>query len=76
MQPATKWIAPRQWRKNVSYQYIGLSGGDFQLTAEKLGNTERTLQINYSRPAVGEFAAQMVGFLTLCTQRQSIAHGQ
>jgi len=62
MQPATKWIAPRQWRKNVSYQYIGLSGGDFQLTAEKLGNTERTLQINYSRPAVGEFAAQMVGF--------------
>ncbi|WP_246218916.1 hypothetical protein [Pseudomonas izuensis] len=62
MQPGTKWIAPRQWRKNVSYQYIGLSGGDFQLTAEKLGNTERTLQINYSRPAIGEFAAQMFSF--------------
>jgi hypothetical protein len=61
-QPATKWIAPRQWRKNVSYQYIGISGGDFQLTAEKLGNTERTLQINYSRPALEEFAAQMSGF--------------
>lgn len=61
-QPATKWIAPRQWRKNVSYQYIGISGGDFQLTAEKLGNTERTLQINYSRPALEEFSAQMSGF--------------
>lgn len=61
-QPATKWIAPRQWRKNVSYQYIGISGGDFQLTAEKLGNTERTLQLNYSRPALEEFAAQMSGF--------------
>lgn len=61
-QPATRWIAPRQWRKNVSYQYIGISGGDFQLTAEKLGNTERTLQINYSRPALEEFSAQMSGF--------------
>lgn len=60
--PKTVWITSQQWRKNVSYQYVKRSGGDMALTAEKLGNTEATLRQNYSRPALEDYAAEMVGF--------------
>ncbi|MCW3148167.1 hypothetical protein N8H22_06040 [Stutzerimonas stutzeri] len=60
--PNTGWVTPTQWRKNVSYQYLRLSGGDMALAAEKLGNTEATLRQSYSRPALEDFAAEMTVF--------------
>jgi len=60
--PYTSWVTPTQWRKNVSYQYVRLSGGDMALAAEKLGNTEATLRQSYSRPALEDFAAEMTAF--------------
>lgn len=57
--PNMVWVTPTQWRKNVSYQYVRLSGGDMSLAAEKLGNTEETLRQSYSRPALEDFAAEM-----------------
>lgn len=57
--PNITWVPAVQWRKNLSYQYISSSGGDTALTAEKLGNTEKTLRKNYSRPALEDFASQM-----------------
>lgn len=60
--PNTCWVTPTQWRKNVSYQYVRLSGGDMALAAEKLGNTEATMRQSYSRPALEDFAAEMTVF--------------
>jgi len=60
--PKTVWVTPTQWRKNASYQYVKLSGGDMALTAEKLGNTEDTVRQAYSRPALEDFAGEMAGF--------------
>lgn len=60
--PNTAWINPTQWRKNISYQYIKLSGGDMLLTAEKLGNTEETIRQSYSRPALEDFVKEMMSF--------------
>lgn len=66
--PKTAWVTPTQWRKNVSYQYVKLSGGDMALTAEKLGNTEDTVRQSYSRPALEDFAVEMAGFFELMHQ--------
>lgn len=60
--PETVWVTPTQWRKNVSYQYVSLSGGDMALTAEKLSNTEETVRQAYSRPALEDFAGEMTSF--------------
>lgn len=60
--PETVWVTPTQWRKNVSYQYVRLSGGDMALTAEKLSNTEETIRQAYSRPALEDFAGEMASF--------------
>lgn len=60
--PNTVWINPTQWRKNISYQYIKLSGGDMLLTAEKLGNTVETIRQSYSRPALEDYAKEMTSF--------------
>ncbi|SDT96168.1 hypothetical protein [Geopseudomonas guangdongensis] len=60
--PRTMWVTPRQWRKNVSYQYVKLSGGDMTLTAEKLSNTEDMVRQAYSRPALEDFAGEMASF--------------
>lgn len=60
--PQTVWVTPTQWRKNVSYQYVKLSGGDMTLTAEKLSNTEDTVRQAYSRPALEDFAEEMASF--------------
>jgi len=60
--PNTVWVTPTHWRKNVSYQYVKLSGGDLTLTAEKLSNTEDTVRQAYSRPALEDFAGEMAGF--------------
>lgn len=57
--PHINWVTASQWRKNISYQYISLSGGDTALTAEKLSNTESTLAKNYTRPALDDFASQI-----------------
>ncbi|MCK1783319.1 hypothetical protein L9Z73_02765 [Pseudomonas sp. TNT11] len=61
--PKTIWVTPTQWRKNVSYQYVKLSGSDMSLTAEKLGNTETTLRQSYSRPALEDYATEISHFL-------------
>jgi hypothetical protein len=61
--PKTNWVTPTQWRKNVSYQYVKLSGHDMSLTAEKLGNTETTLRQSYSRPALEDYATEISHFL-------------
>ncbi|MDA3374625.1 hypothetical protein JR314_32445 [Pseudomonas aeruginosa] len=66
--PKTAWVTPTQWRKNVSYQYVKLSGGDMALTAEKLGNTEETVRQAYSRPALEDFAVEMASFFELMHQ--------
>ncbi|MEO8641321.1 hypothetical protein [Pseudomonas sp.] len=66
--PKTAWVTPMQWRKNVSYQYVKLSGGDMALTAEKLGNTEETVRQAYGRPALEDFAVEMTGFFELMHQ--------
>jgi len=66
--PKTAWVTPMQWRKNVSYHYVKLSGGDIALTAEKLGNTEDTVRQAYSRPALEDFAAEIANFLELMYQ--------
>lgn len=63
--PHIKWVTATQWRKNISYQYISLSGGDTSLTAEKLSNTESTLAKNYTRPALDEFASQISNLFEL-----------
>lgn len=60
--PETVWVTPTHWRKNVSYQYVRLSGGDMALTAEKLSNTEDTVRQAYSRPALEDFAGEMASF--------------
>lgn len=60
--PETVWVAPTHWRKNVSYQYVRLSGGDMALTSEKLGNTVDTVRQAYSRPALEDFAGEMTSF--------------
>lgn len=60
--PETVWITPTHWRKNVSYQYVRLSGGDMALTAEKLSNTVDTVRQAYSRPAIEDFAGEMTSF--------------
>ncbi|MGU3862443.1 hypothetical protein ACVXHM_33740 [Pseudomonas aeruginosa] len=60
--PNTRWVSTTQWRKNVSYQYVKLSGGDMLLTAEKLGNTEKTVRETYSRPALEDYATEMTSF--------------
>ena len=61
--PKTIWVTPKQWRKNVSYQYVKLSGSDLSVTAEKLGNTEATLRQSYSRPALEDYATEISHFL-------------
>ncbi len=66
--PKTVWITPTHWRKNVSYQYVKLSGGDMALTAEKLSNTEDTVRQAYSRPALEDFAGEMAGFFEAMLQ--------
>lgn len=60
--PRTKWVTPSQWRKNVSYHYVKLTGGDMALTAEKLGNTEKTVRESYSRPALEDYVTEMAVF--------------
>ncbi|WEX14242.1 hypothetical protein P2T68_27045 [Pseudomonas sp. G11] len=62
LMPAVAWIKPTDYRKNVSYQYLKMSGGDTLLTAQKLGNTVGTIESHYGRPSLEDFAEEFSKF--------------
>ncbi|WP_156485976.1 hypothetical protein [Pseudomonas sp. ABFPK] len=66
--PKTTWVISEHWRKNVSFQYVKLSGGDLTLTAEKLGNNESTVKDNYCRPSLEDYAREMSTFFASAHQ--------
>ncbi|KPW27376.1 Uncharacterized protein ALO59_00480 [Pseudomonas amygdali pv. mellea] len=73
--PTVVWIRPTDYRKNVSYQYLKLSGGDTLLTAQKLGNTVGTIESHYGRPSIEDFAEEFTNFFD-SMQRAAIMRGR
>lgn len=41
------WVVPREWRWNVSYEYLKASKGDIRMTARVLGNSTDTVRKHY-----------------------------
>ncbi|PBP72739.1 hypothetical protein CCL21_04750 [Pseudomonas syringae] len=73
--PTVVWIRPTDYRNNVSYQYLKISGGDTLLTAQKLGNTVGTIESHYGRPSLEDFAEEFTNFFD-SMQRAAIMRGR
>lgn len=66
--PNLNWVTPKEWRQNVSSEYLRLSGGDTHLVAEKLGNTEGVVRAHYGRPSFEDSADQLHSFFNALHQ--------
>lgn len=66
--PNLSWVTPKEWRQNVSSEYLRLSGGDTHLVAEKLGNTEGVVRAHYGRPSFEDSADQLHSFFNALHQ--------
>ncbi|AUY33368.1 hypothetical protein [Pseudomonas sp. PONIH3] len=75
LMPNVRWVTPMEYRKNVSYQYLKLSNGDTLLTAQKLGNTVRTVESHYGRPSLEDLAQEFSAFFD-AMQGAALARGR
>ncbi|WP_426217692.1 hypothetical protein [Pseudomonas sp. DWRC2-2] len=66
--PNLSWVTPKEWRQNVSSEYLKLSGGDTHLVAEKLGNTEGVVRAHYGRSSFEDSADQLNSFFNALHQ--------
>lgn len=75
LMPEVRWVTPMDYRKNVSFQYLKLSNGDTLLTAQKLGNTVRTVESHYGRPSLEDLAQEFSAFFD-AMQGAALARGR